>query len=346
MKERGAQILPDERDVRGEARDALVHVVEGLEVGQVHHDEERLLERIADGRGRRQDPIEALFDELRHLQRVEDRLLDAHGDVPQPARCGFVRQQVAGQDGVEEIEDGMAVEADVVRRVDEELDRVLVVEDHLCFETRAPVRLLAELDETPGVEQRVRVPFEPARIPGQVDQQPVQNTSRVGPGRFPRHGRPAHLSEMRSLSRREMEADVGQIGVEEFPAVAGRPPCRGWLTKISPGPGAARRERHGRLSLVVGSYATAGDLRLVRRSRDAISRRSPLAFHNEAPLTDEPLQAMLQRPKRQVGLEVGRDLPRRRTAGQTADCRLDDVEFPFRYASRHPRSLDERVASR
>ena len=160
---------------------------------------------------------------------------------------------------------------------------------HLC--------LLAELDETPGVEQRVRVPFQPARIPGQVDQQPVQNASCVGPGRFRRHGRPAHLSEMRSLSGREMEADVGQVGIEEFPAVACRPPCRGWLTKISPDPGTARRERHGRRSLGVGSYATAGDRPLVRRCR---------------------------------------------TAGKAADCRLDDVEFPFRHASRHPWSLGER----
>jgi len=56
-----------------------------------------------------------------------------------------------------EIEDGVTVESDLVGIPYQELDRVLVVQNHLRFEMRAPFGLLAQLDETLGVEQRVGV---------------------------------------------------------------------------------------------------------------------------------------------------------------------------------------------
>lgn len=40
------QVVLDERDIGGQTRDALVHILEGLQVRQMYHHEERLLERI------------------------------------------------------------------------------------------------------------------------------------------------------------------------------------------------------------------------------------------------------------------------------------------------------------
>src|SRR5260370_8454271 len=103
---------------------------------------------------------------------MEGRAVDADGDVAQSAGCCGIGEEVVGQERVE-IEDGVAVEADLVGGADQELDRVLVVQDHLRFEMRAPFGLLAQLDETLGVEKRVSVAFKAAGIPRSLDQQPV-----------------------------------------------------------------------------------------------------------------------------------------------------------------------------
>ena len=97
---------------------------------------------------------------------------------------------------------------------------------------------------------------------------------------------------------------------------------RAWMT-------AARRLGQRRLS---SRWTQCGGRPRQRTERRRVRQRCRPAT---VPV-DEQLQAVLQGSKRQVGLEVGRDLPRRRTAGKAADCRLDDAEFPFSYASRHP----------
>ena len=120
-----------------------------------------MLEGIGDRRRGRQDLIKIFLNELRHLQRMEGRALNAHGDVAQPAGCCRIGQEVIGQERVE-IEDGVAVKADLVGGADQELDRVLVVQDHLRFEVRAAVCLFAQFNETLGVEERVCVALEAA----------------------------------------------------------------------------------------------------------------------------------------------------------------------------------------
>ncbi len=61
-----------------------------------------------------------------------------------------------------QIEDRVAVEADFFRRADQKLDRVLVVEDHLRFESLLAFGLLAEVDQALGVEQRIGVALKAA----------------------------------------------------------------------------------------------------------------------------------------------------------------------------------------
>lgn len=43
-----AEVVADERDVGRQPRHALVHVLKGLQVGQVHHQREGLLARVGD----------------------------------------------------------------------------------------------------------------------------------------------------------------------------------------------------------------------------------------------------------------------------------------------------------
>ncbi len=88
-------------------------------------------------------------------------MFDADGDMPQPAGCRLVRQKVVRKDRVK-IEDGVAVETDLVRGADEKFDRVLVVEDHLRFEAVPAFGLFAELDQASGIEQRVGVALKAA----------------------------------------------------------------------------------------------------------------------------------------------------------------------------------------
>ena len=51
----------DEWNVRGKARYAFVHIVEWLQVGELHHHKEGLLERIGDCCSSREDLVEGLL---------------------------------------------------------------------------------------------------------------------------------------------------------------------------------------------------------------------------------------------------------------------------------------------
>jgi len=50
--------VPDGGDVGGQPRDALVHILERLQVGQVPHQEEGVLERVLDRRSLLDDRAE------------------------------------------------------------------------------------------------------------------------------------------------------------------------------------------------------------------------------------------------------------------------------------------------
>ena len=87
----------------------------------MYHCEEGLFERVFNLGRSGENPIEALLDRLRQFQRVENRTADADGGVSKAAGRVRIRQQIVRQGRVE-IENRIAVEADIVRRVDEEFD--------------------------------------------------------------------------------------------------------------------------------------------------------------------------------------------------------------------------------
>jgi hypothetical protein len=117
------------------------------------------------------------------LRRVGDRAADANPDMAQSPCSSSVREQVFGKDSVQ-VDYRVAVEADVRRVLDEELDGILVIEDHLRLGLVTSLCLLAEFDQASCIEQRVGVAFEAARVPSQVDQQPVQDGSGIGTSRL------------------------------------------------------------------------------------------------------------------------------------------------------------------
>ena len=135
----------DERNVRRESRCPLVYIIEGLQIGKLNQREEGLLERIFDGRSLGENQIETLFDELGHPHWMKDRASDLDDDVTETARRLRVWKQVVRKRSVK-IENGISVEADVLSGIDEKLDSVLVVEDHLRFSLVFPFRFLADLD--------------------------------------------------------------------------------------------------------------------------------------------------------------------------------------------------------
>ena len=66
--------------------------------------------------------------------------------MPQPPRRLRVGKQVVRQQCVQ-VENGVAIETDILYRVDQELDRVLVIEDHQRFEPRLPFRFRPNLEQ-------------------------------------------------------------------------------------------------------------------------------------------------------------------------------------------------------
>ena len=81
--------------------------------------------------------------------------------MPETPRRLRVGQQVVRQQRVK-VENGVAIEADVLRPIDQELDGVLVVEDHQRFESLLAFRFFPYLEQTRGIEQRIGVSLQTA----------------------------------------------------------------------------------------------------------------------------------------------------------------------------------------
>lgn len=125
-----------------------------------------------------------------------------------------------------EVEDRLPVEHQLVGRVDQELDGGLVVQDHLGLGGVFAFGRLPFFDELPGVEQRIGVPLQVRRGPGEVDQQSVQDVARVGSRRAFRVGRAADPCQLGDGTLRQVAALVGPVLVEELAPVAyGRALC-------------------------------------------------------------------------------------------------------------------------
>ena len=115
----------DKRNIRREARDALVHVIERLQVGQLRHHEESLLEWIPNGTRRYETLLEALFDELRHFQGMKYRSFDSNRNVAQASGCLWVGKQIVGEQRMQ-VQDRGPIEPDLIGRVDKKFDGILM----------------------------------------------------------------------------------------------------------------------------------------------------------------------------------------------------------------------------
>src|SRR6266568_4564751 len=189
------EVVLDQRDVGAEARDALVDVVERLQVGNVHHQEESLLERIAGGVALLKNDTEVFLDPLRYGQRVKDTPADFHDLCAQATRSVGIRQQVLRQQRVQ-IKKRVKVEADFLRLLDQHFNRRLMVQDHLRFAPILAFRGVPKLDQVLGIEAAVGVAFETARCPREIDQQAVQNVARIGSCRTFHKRRAAYCVQM------------------------------------------------------------------------------------------------------------------------------------------------------
>ena len=122
----------------------------------------------------------------------------------------------------------------------------LVVEDHLRFESLLALGFLVQFDQAFGIEQRIGVALEAARVPGQIDQQPVQDLPGVGAGRLVADHRPPHSLEALTFRLREIEGLVGPVRIEERSVIADRAAPRRRLPDILPdlraGPRQLRQE--------------------------------------------------------------------------------------------------------
>ena len=194
-----------------------------------------------------------------------------------------------------QVENRVAVEADLRRVADEKLDRVLVVEDHLRFEPVAALRLLAELDQPLRVEQRVGVAFKTARIPRQVDQKPVQNLPRVGARRLlPAHLARPDLREVRARSSGKVERLSRTVGVQEVAVVADR------LAR-----GAPAGARYALISSLSGDSVTAASAAAASAApragaalRRAVARPRSPPSRRRRPLSTRRFSRYLQRAAR------------------------------------------------
>jgi len=105
-------ILAASRDVR------LLTSTKGLQVGQLHHQEQRLLERIANRRGFGEQQLEHLADQLRNRRGNKGRGADPNRGVAQTPGVRGLVQQVVGKQSVQ-VGDGIAIDADLFGRIDQ-----------------------------------------------------------------------------------------------------------------------------------------------------------------------------------------------------------------------------------
>lgn len=87
-----------------------------------------------------------------------------------------------------QIEKGEGVETDLPCLSDEQLNRGLVIQNHLRFELVLAFCSQTFLDQVLGIEPRVGVALQPAGRPREIDQQPVHDVARVGAGGTFRRG--------------------------------------------------------------------------------------------------------------------------------------------------------------
>ncbi len=161
-----------------------------------------------------------------------------------------------------------------------------------------------EGDEALGVEKRVGIAFETARVPSKIDQQPIEDLLGLGPGGQVSAFRGADLPELAALLGREIGADVRAVRGEKLPPVSDWLSGREWFADLGPDLETALRQRDRRRKLIAHGA----------RLRSAfggpghdIFRPSALAASDETPFVHEKLEPVLQRALRSLGLQRPRN---------------------------------------
>ena len=81
-------------------------------------------------------------------------------------------------------------------------------------------RRVAQFDQMSGVEQRVGIAFQTARIPGKIDRHPVEDPPGMGSRRLRRLGQLSHTKKPCSFFGGKIGADVGTVVIQELQMVS------------------------------------------------------------------------------------------------------------------------------
>ena len=82
---------------------------------------------------------------------MKNRFLDADSHSPKSTRSVQVREEIVGKKGVQ-IENCLTIDVNLLGRIDHELYCVLMIQNHLGFESPLAFCFVAEVDEALGVE--------------------------------------------------------------------------------------------------------------------------------------------------------------------------------------------------
>jgi hypothetical protein len=169
--------------------------------------------------------------------------------------------------------------------------------------------LFAQLDETFGLEERVSVSFETARIPGEINQQPAEDLFGVGPRGLFGDLQAANGRQMHTVLFGQVEGSVRPIAVKKFSVVTDWLACLRCITEIVADRCPRLRERNDRFVDIFPHRHDLGHL------GHPVSRPEPFATHDEAISGDEVLEAILEGAWRDGSCQGAHNLRRRHAVG-------------------------------
>ena len=173
---------------------------------------------------------------------------------------------------------------------------------------------------SPDARAHLTPDFEPTRVPRKIDEEPLQDPPREGPGRVWSSPGTPRLPELDSGSKVEISARVRPIGIEKASLVASRCPGLRWLLEVFHQSGALFRKRYGYL----GKGCAA------RYWWQAVLSASPHTAHGESPLLHEAFQPELEGSMRESGRQTAGYLPGRESPLLAANRILDRAQVLFR----------------
>ena len=213
------------------------------------------------------------------------------------SRPGGVRvgQQVVRQHAVQ-VEDGVAVEADLLGFAHQKLDRVLVIEDHLRFELVLAFGLLRR--DRSGAWCRAANRCCPqgglSSTTGRSAAGSESAWRRCRPAGSPICGVPILRRWSRSFSER-YAGRIGAVAVEKFPVISGGLARLRRLSHVFLDEGTLGGDRHEKAALFFDACLAGENLRHGSwASRHLVPGGRPLAFLHQSPGGHEQLEAVLE----------------------------------------------------